>query len=260
MKDDYKLYKHVNKINNKVYIGITKNKPKVRWANGHGYKTCKLFYNAIIKYGWNNFDHEILFEGLSKELACQLETSYIEYFRERGMSYNIANGGEGTDSVSDETKKKISEKLKYRKFSDETKKKISQSKKGICHNLETKKKISETLKQRPRLKRNIIVTDETKEKMSKSHIGQIAWNKGMKMSDSQKNKLKEIHKGNQYRKDTGIMVKLENSDNVYSIIELSELIHVNKVSIWSKFKKTNSNQIEVKSRKTKQSYTIIKIN
>lgn len=44
----YCVYKHVLP-NNKIYIGITKQNPLLRWKNGHGYKHCNYFYNAILK-------------------------------------------------------------------------------------------------------------------------------------------------------------------------------------------------------------------
>ena len=34
----YSVYKHTNKENKKVYIGITSRQVEQRWANGHGYK------------------------------------------------------------------------------------------------------------------------------------------------------------------------------------------------------------------------------
>lgn len=55
------IYCHRNKINNKVYIGQTKNLPKVRWGkDGSNYKKQIYFYRDIIKYGWDNFEHNIL--------------------------------------------------------------------------------------------------------------------------------------------------------------------------------------------------------
>ena len=63
----YCVYKHTNKINGKVYIGQSMN-PKDRWSRqGHQYKGCTYFYNAIQKYGWNNFIHEILIDNLTQE-------------------------------------------------------------------------------------------------------------------------------------------------------------------------------------------------
>ena len=37
------VYSHVNKITNVTYVGITKRKPELRWANGFGYKTNPYF-------------------------------------------------------------------------------------------------------------------------------------------------------------------------------------------------------------------------
>lgn len=66
----YTVYMHINKINNKKYIGITKNKLTRRWkSNGVGYKTSTLFWNAIQKYGWDNFEHEIIETGISQDKA-----------------------------------------------------------------------------------------------------------------------------------------------------------------------------------------------
>ena len=62
------VYKHTSP-SNKVYIGITSQKPIYRWRNGLGYNTQQYFWRAIQKYGWENFTHEVLFEGLSIEDA-----------------------------------------------------------------------------------------------------------------------------------------------------------------------------------------------
>ena len=72
-ENNYTVYMHKNKINGKVYIGITYQNVKYRWRkNGEGYKKQK-FYNAIKKYGWDNFEHIILFENLTFEEACLKE-------------------------------------------------------------------------------------------------------------------------------------------------------------------------------------------
>lgn len=76
---NYTVYIHTSPIG-KVYIGITKMNPIRRWANGLGYKNCSHFFNAILKYGWDNIRHEILFTGLSKEEAEQKEIEFIRGF------------------------------------------------------------------------------------------------------------------------------------------------------------------------------------
>ena len=109
--DNYKIYVHINKINDKKYIGQTKQDPKKRWLYGNGYKDNEHFWNAIQKYGWDNFDHVILIENLSLEEANNLEEKLIitfkTYLREYG--YNIQLGGNVNYTVSEETRKKLSE-------------------------------------------------------------------------------------------------------------------------------------------------------
>ena len=61
------VYKHTNKTNGKVYIGKTCRKPEYRWNEGKGYIYQRHFWNAINKYGWDNFEHEILIKDLDAE-------------------------------------------------------------------------------------------------------------------------------------------------------------------------------------------------
>lgn len=98
------VYMHVNKVNGKKYVGITsESKPQKRWGkNGNRYKAIgskhkSIFYGAIQKYGWENFDHIILVSGLSKSLACILETVLIKEFKTHvsyGTGYNAYWGGQ----------------------------------------------------------------------------------------------------------------------------------------------------------------------
>lgn len=91
----YCIYIHKNKINNKVYVGQTSNKPQYRWNKGEGYKTSTLFYNAIQKYGWDNFQHIVLYTDLSLEEANSLEQYLIKRLKsdDRDFGYNILDGG-----------------------------------------------------------------------------------------------------------------------------------------------------------------------
>lgn len=93
MNDCYCVYKHTVP-NKKVYIGITKVNPNDRWANGHGYKDNKQFYNDIVLYGWLNIKHEILYSNLSEETARDIEAKLIGKFRsyKKAFGYNRAIG------------------------------------------------------------------------------------------------------------------------------------------------------------------------
>ena len=93
---DFCVYMHVNKANGKKYIGITSGNPLTRWANGKGYYRNKHFSDAIIKYGWANFDHVILQSGLSKDEACAEEQRLIKLYgtQDKNKGYNLTNGGE----------------------------------------------------------------------------------------------------------------------------------------------------------------------
>lgn len=90
MQDTWCVYRHISP-SNKVYIGITSRKPELRWEH----KGCNKFYNAILKYGWDNIKHEILIDNASKEEACILEQMLISHYKRLGVSYNITDGGEG---------------------------------------------------------------------------------------------------------------------------------------------------------------------
>lgn len=90
----YIIYKHTNKINNKCYIGQTIHSLKSRCGkNGVGYKKCTKFYRAILKYGWDNFTHEIIMNNLTKIEADFWERYYISLYDSIDKGYNIETGG-----------------------------------------------------------------------------------------------------------------------------------------------------------------------
>lgn len=111
--NNYTVYQHKNKINNKSYIGITSRPCPDRWSNGKGY-LHQDFNKAIKKYGWDNFEHIILETNLTKEKAEEKEQYYINYFDSYNNGYNRSKGGESGFNGghhTEETKKQISEKL-----------------------------------------------------------------------------------------------------------------------------------------------------
>ena len=143
------IYAHVNKINGKMYIGITSRiRPEVRWGrNGNGYKESTYFYAAIQKYGWDNFEHVVLLRNLSEQQAKELEIFLIKDWNtmDKRFGYNMTSGGNGTpgfhpseetrrqrgirnlrENLSEETLRKRSEGLRGRKFTEEHKRKIGE--------------------------------------------------------------------------------------------------------------------------------------
>lgn len=127
----YIVYMHRNKINNKVYIGLTTQTAQNRWrSQGQGYKSQEKFYNAIQKYGWENFEHIILFENLSAQEAAQKEQELIQLFNSIYNGYNISPGGIITNH-SEETKEKIRQAMIGKTHTEQTKLLLQQQKTNI---------------------------------------------------------------------------------------------------------------------------------
>lgn len=125
--DNYTVYIHLNKINHKMYVGITKHTVK-RWSGGKGYFRNKHFNDAIKKYGWDNFEHIIVFEGLDKKRACEFEKQIIAKYKtqDKTRGYNITDGGEHFNH-SEQSKALMSERRKGKgphSFSEEHKRKL----------------------------------------------------------------------------------------------------------------------------------------
>lgn len=91
------VYMHINKENGKRYVGITCQGIEQRWRNGGGYR-YGIFANAIKKYGWDAFEHVVLYENLSYEEAKAKEAELINVYRSDDMryGYNMTKGGDGT--------------------------------------------------------------------------------------------------------------------------------------------------------------------
>ena len=136
---DYKIYIHRNKINNKAYIGQTCQEVADRGGKGSTYKPCVLFYRAIEKYGWDNFEHIVWATGLTQEQANKMEETLITLFdtTNPALGYNIKKGG-NNHSHSEETKKKLSKAAQNR--SEEWRRKQRESHLGLKRSEETCKK------------------------------------------------------------------------------------------------------------------------
>lgn len=106
MKKNFCIYTHTSP-SGRVYVGQTNNVRR-RWGyNGEHYKNKKkdgtyiqpLFARAINKYGWENFKHKIILEGISKSEADYAEKYLIRWYKIHNLSYNTTDGGEGTCDI-----------------------------------------------------------------------------------------------------------------------------------------------------------------
>ena len=148
MERTWFVYKHTSP-SNKVYIGITSQKPIYRWRNGLGYNTQQYFWRAIQKYGWENFLHEILFEGLSEQDAKEKEIELISFYQSwhPNFGYNVSLGGSGSNGchLTDEMKRQIGERSR-RMWTDENyRKRIIASMTGHPVSEDTKVKLSKRM-------------------------------------------------------------------------------------------------------------------
>lgn len=148
----WKVYAHIHKKNRKAYIGITsKLNPNHRWNNGRGYMANPHFYSAIEKYGWDEFEHIILYDNLSEIEAKDMERSLIAFWhtQDRRYGYNMTSGGDGTPDYhpSEETRKKLSNLRRKENLSEETLKRRSDGLRGRKFSDEHKQKIGKALSQ-----------------------------------------------------------------------------------------------------------------
>lgn len=156
-----RIYKLTNKINGKPYIGqSTEDDINKRW-DAYKRLDCKRqpkIYNALKKYGPENFLFEVIDNTDNQLHLDDLEILYVTQFDSIKNGYNCMPGGKGG------------------KHSEESKKKMSDIKKE--HNVWIGRKHSE----------------ETKRRMSESHKGITSWNKGITTSEETKKKMSDARK------------------------------------------------------------------
>lgn len=184
---NYCVYVHTSP-SGKKYVGQTRTSLKKRWRNGEGYLykykdsdeyKQPAFARAILKYGWDNFEHEVIASNLTKEDADNFEKLLIEKLDTMNpkCGYNCVGGG-NSGNFSEETRRKISEANKGEKHhmygkhhSEETKMKIGEAHKGLKASEETRRKLSEARKGEKAPMYGKRHTEESKKKMSENRKG-----------------------------------------------------------------------------------------
>jgi len=177
------IYKITNLINNKIYIGQTKNfEQRVKAHCKANRQRPTLISKTIQKYGKENFAFEILYKVDESEID-QLEIQTIQKFDcicPKG--YNLSLGG---DTI--------------RQHSEETKEKIRKTKTGRKNSEESKRKLSETWKKQGVWNKGLKMSEEYIKKNCGKTKGKVSPLRGRKMSDEQRNKMSVIQK--QYFKE-----------------------------------------------------------
>jgi len=162
----YVVYKHTDP-EGKVYIGITQKLPRKRFDYGRGYRHNHRFNEAIERIGWDNFKHDILAEGLTREEAEALEARYIAEYQSTDPTYgyNVKTGGTYGKGMSEEGRRKLSESMRGdnnptrrcghpflgKKHTDESKRKMAakaSARVGRIVTAETRSKMREAQKKR----------------------------------------------------------------------------------------------------------------
>lgn len=181
------IYKLICNKNGKSYIGKSINILR-RIKEHKNSKADNILQRAVLKYGWDSFDVEILeivenFDKLTdNDSLLDKEAYYIELFdttnRENG--YNICKFSTDKTGVpcSAETKEKLRQAHLGKILDEEHKEKIRQARIGFKHSDEDKENMRQAhlgYKQ----------SDEHKEKIRQAHLG-------FKHSDESKEKMREV--------------------------------------------------------------------
>jgi group I intron endonuclease len=189
------IYKAINTINKKVYIGQTtrcfdrrKKQHIISSKNGSKVK----FHLAINKYGEENFCWEILCDCYDLKQLNIMEEFYIWKLNStnKEYGYNIKFGG-GNFKLSQETKNKIGEKSKGRRHSYESRIKMSESRRGENHFRFGKQLTDDHKKKLSIAKTGYKHSESSKLKMSISRMGEknVNYGKRFNMSQETKNKI-----------------------------------------------------------------------
>jgi group I intron endonuclease len=164
------LYK-LTSPSGKSYIGQT-NDIRERMRQHRRPTGCRVIFDAIRKYGWDNFTLETLAEKLSLDEANKLEQLYIERHNTLTPNgYNLTTGGSN-----------------YLR-AEETKQLMSVASKGKPKSEKHKQSMSDTRKGRPALNKGKPISEQMRQKRSKARKGKPSTRVGYKHSEETKQKL-----------------------------------------------------------------------
>lgn len=86
---NYKVYIHIM-TGLWIYIGQTGQDLEERWQNGEGYKQHnQMLYHQIKKYGWENINHILYKDNLTKKEADIIERDLIHFCARNEMTTGL---------------------------------------------------------------------------------------------------------------------------------------------------------------------------
>jgi group I intron endonuclease len=108
----YSIYKSTNIITGECYIGFDSNWPRRKKYHKRFSKKQNnyKFYNAIRKYGWDNFEWEVIYQSKDdRHTLNTMENFFIIEYNSFNNGYNSTLGGDGTIGYkhTEETKQKM---------------------------------------------------------------------------------------------------------------------------------------------------------
>jgi group I intron endonuclease len=212
------IYSTTNKITNKKYIGKCVRVPeKSQYYIGSG----TYLKSAIESYGKENFIKEIIETGISDKESLNIREQYwIQTLDTKSPNgYNLTDGGDGCQGMTQETKEKIRQKnrlnvgekcARYGKKNSENHNRIlREANLGRVQSEATKEKIGQSLKGMKRSRESIIKQVESRKRNKKPYTDERI--------ENLKNKQPHALKVSQYTKDGVFVAHYRSSKEAYRV-------------------------------------------
>lgn len=189
----YYVYKITNKVNRKVYIGLTKD-PAVRFSSHYRSRLSgkTRLKKSMKKYGIENFEMTVLEEHDTKEAVKAAEIRLIAEYDTQNpdKGYNMTSGGDGCPDLSEDAKEKMRAAKRGRRASPETRLKMSKAQKGRIMSPEHCKNLSIARLKTLAEKGPHRVSEETRSRISEASRG--SKNPSAKLDECKVRQIKEL--------------------------------------------------------------------